>query len=168
VIEYRIVPAAAVLIAVVSLGGCSGDDGGDYCKHHSEVHADHIESVASLNLMASGDGELSGEMTIPRAALTALEASDIDALLADAGNFFTVQSDSECLISVAASNALSDPIAAMFEAHCGADNKLGRIDITLFDRLADLDELEASVTTTATAKHFAISRQCDAPIFRLE
>lgn len=166
-IEYRTLPIVAALFAVISLGACSDSDSGDYCKHHFEVHAEHRESIASLDLLVSG-GDLSGEVSIPGAALAGLAANDIDALFGDAGNFFAVQSESDCEVTVTASNSVSDTMSAEFEAHCGADNKLGKIDITLFEHLAELDELEASVTTSATAKHFAISRQCDAPIFRLE
>lgn len=166
-IENRTLSLITVLFAALSLGACSSSDAGDYCKHHFEVHADHLESIASLNLFVSG-GDLSGELSIPGAALTGLAANEVDALFADAGNIFTVQSESECAVAVTASDRVSDAIGAHFEAHCGSDNKLGTIDITLFDHLAELDELEASVTTSATAKHFAISRQCDAPIFRLE
>jgi hypothetical protein len=55
-----------------------------------------------------------------------------------------------------------------FESQCGEDNRLRQLDIALFDLLPNLDEVEVSMTTPATQKRFAINRQCDAPIFRLD
>ncbi len=55
-----------------------------------------------------------------------------------------------------------------FEASCGLDNKIGQINVVLFDQLEALEEVVVSVTTPATSKRFGISRQCDGPIFRLD
>jgi hypothetical protein len=38
----------------------------------------------------------------------------------------------------------------------------------LFDIISELEEVEAHFTTPVTQKRFAISRQCDSAIFRLQ
>jgi hypothetical protein len=55
-----------------------------------------------------------------------------------------------------------------FAASCGLDNKIGQIDVVLFDHLEAIEEVVVSVATPATSKRFGISRQCDGPIFRLD
>jgi hypothetical protein len=62
----------------------------------------------------------------------------------------------------------SGTISASFESRCGAGNKIGQVDVLIFDSSPELEEVEVLVTTPATSKHFAISRQCDAAIFRLD
>jgi hypothetical protein len=48
------------------------------------------------------------------------------------------------------------------------DDRLRQIDVSIFDQFPDLDEVEVSMSTHVTQKRFAISRQCDRPIFRLD
>ena len=46
--------------------------------------------------------------------------------------------------------------------------KLKQVDVTLLDVVAELGEIEVIITTEATSKRFAISRQCPSAIFRLD
>ena len=48
------------------------------------------------------------------------------------------------------------------------DGQLRQIDVSIFDLLPDLEEIEVDMTTPVTRKRFAISRQCERPIFRLD
>lgn len=48
------------------------------------------------------------------------------------------------------------------------DGGLRQLDIGVFDLLPELQEIEVTVVTPVTQKHFAISRQCERPIFGLE
>jgi hypothetical protein len=59
-------------------------------------------------------------------------------------------------------------IQAEYESDCGDDNRIGQLDIALFDEVPDIAELEVRITTPAAGKHFVINRQCSAPIFRFQ
>jgi len=48
------------------------------------------------------------------------------------------------------------------------DDRLRQIDVSVFDQFPGLDEIEVSMSTHVTQKRFAISRQCERPIFRLD
>jgi len=46
--------------------------------------------------------------------------------------------------------------------------RLRQIDVSILDQIPELEEIEVSMSTTATRKRFAINRQCESPIFRLD
>jgi len=157
-----------VLLVAASLGACGKDDGVDYCKNHYQYHGDHQNSLARLTVELSAAGVLYGELLIPDVVIREMVDTDVSVILGDAGNTFALQTDTPCEVTVESISATADGIASIFEANCGADNKIGQIDIALFDHLEALEEVVVSVTTPATSKRFAISRQCNGPIFRLD
>lgn len=59
---------------------------------------------------------------------------------------------------------VSDLISLQFEG----EDRLRQIDVSILDEFPELEEIEVTMTTTATQKRFAISRQCEMPIFRLD
>ncbi len=156
----------AAIIFVLTACGESGS--GDYCDNHYEFHASHIDSVVELSIELSEEGALGGRLLVPKSALDDTTLSGIETLLASTEKTFSLQSQVPCDISVTNLNWVNDILDVRYAASCGADNKIGKIDVTLFDHIDGLEEVVTSVTTPATAKRFGISRQCDAPIFRVD
>jgi len=156
------------MIAILSLGACGKDNGVDYCDNHYGFHTDHLDTIAELSIELTDSGDLDGRLMMPQAVFGDMAESDIRKLLGDAESTFVLQSEVPCRISVTNISSTDRKFEAQYAANCGTDNKLGRISVTLFDQLDGLEEVVASVTTSATSKRFAISRQCDAPIFRLD
>ena len=92
----------------------------------------------------------------------------VDEMLSRSGNVLELQTASPCVVSVTNVLSTASGYTAKFSASCGPDNKLAQIDIPLFDHVENLEEIVVVVETSATSKRFGISRQCDAPIFRLD
>lgn len=157
-----------MVVAAFVLGACSSDDGADYCKNHYVFHPNHLDSIASLNIEISENGDLNGHLTVPRVVIGDMADQDLKQMFGDPGRSFTLQSEASCELSLTDIAVTADSLTANYAAGCGTDNKLGQVNVALFDQLTDLDEVVVSVTTPATAKHFGISRQCDKPIFRLK
>jgi hypothetical protein len=156
-----------ILLAAL-LGACGEDNGVDYCKNHYAYHSDHQATLANLTIMLSAAGELSGHLVTPDAVHRELSDASINRIFGNAKNTFAVQSASPCEVTVASTSPTADGLETIFTASCGPDNKIGQIDVALFDHLDALEEVVVSVTTPATSKRFGISRQCDGPIFRLD
>lgn len=159
--------AILVLVAVV-VSACSKDVGVDFCQNHGAFHSDHLDSIARLSIEVSDTGHLEGGLSIPKTSFGEMRESDLIALLGVAENTFALQTERPCAVSVTYSAANAVGLEVEYSASCGADNKFGKINVSLFEHLKQLEEVETSVTTPATSKRFAISRQCDSPIFRLD
>lgn len=156
-----------MLVAVAILGACSGDDGTDFCKNHYLFHPDHLDTAASLSIEVSDTGDVDGRLILPFSAAGDLPPADLENLLSDQERAFALQSEMPCAISLINIDTIAETYNASYAANCGSGNKLGKVNVALFDHLADLNEIVVSVATPATAKHFGINRQCDKPIFRL-
>jgi hypothetical protein len=152
----------------ISFSACSKDDGVDYCKNHGRFHADHLDAVAVLEIEISDAGDLEGSLSIPQVAFGEETDSNLTSLLGDAKNIFALETERPCAVSVTSIVVDDDGLEAQFAASCGADNRLRRVNVSLFESLGNLEEVVTSVTTSATSKNFGISRQCDRPIFRLD
>ena len=167
----RLVITVFLLVAPF-LVACTEDDGTDYCKNHYLFHADHMDSIGSLEAELSAKGLLAVGLNLPYAALARDEAGqNRDSLLESIlqpGNVFSITSDHDCGPMTATGGAGTTGFEVEYESDCGAGNRIEQVNVLLFDLLRDLDEVKVSVTTPAAAKHFAISRQCDAAIFRLQ
>lgn len=111
------------------------------------------------------DGSIESEFRLP---ISTFDRDATMALLQDASNVYALQTAAECTAAEVAVRTLQDSIVATYSSECGADNKLGQIDVLLFESLPELNEVEVSVITPATRKQFAINRQCESAIFRLE
>lgn len=156
------------MVAAAMVSACGNDGGVDYCQNHDKVHASHLDSIATLAINVSDTGDIEGSLSIPNEAFGGATEADFESLLGDAKNIFALQSERPCDVSIASVVSSADGLDATFGASCGADNKLGKIDVSLFDSVNDLEEVLTTITTSATSKHFEISRQCDSPIFRLD
>lgn len=63
---------------------------------------------------------------------------------------------------------LTDPNDELFGLTFRDDGRTRQIDVYAFDQLPELQEIEVTMTTPATSKRFAISRECPNPVFRLD
>jgi hypothetical protein len=158
----------SLLLVAASLGACGEDNGVDYCKNHYAYHSDHQDSVASLTIKLSEAGDLDGKLAMPDIVIREIADADVSLILGDVKNTFALQTETPCEVRVESISPTAEGLEANFKASCGLDNKIGQIDVVLFDHLEALEEVVVSVTTPATSKRFGISRQCDGPIFRLE
>lgn len=157
-----------LFLLAIAIVACTKDEGVDYCRNHGAFHAAHLSSIATLVLEVSDTGDLKGSLSIPRSTFGGVAESDLTALFGDAEKSFTLQSEHPCVVAVTDISMSAAGLEARFAASCGADNKLGKINVLLFGHLKQLEEVVASVTTSATSKRFGISRQCDSPIFRID
>ena len=109
-------------------------------------------------------GLLKSELVLPVALFA---GADPRSTLEVVENVYSLQTEKDCRepeVSVAISG---EHVSAAYQSYCGPDNKVGQLDIALFDALPRLDEIEVTVTTPVAQKRFAISRQCESAIFRL-
>lgn len=157
--HYRVM-GRLLLVAAASFAitACVQDNGSDYCRNHYLVHADHADSIGQLAMNLTADGRLTKELRLPNAFVDVELANDA----------FGLQADSDCASENAIVRRTAAGLVATFESECGEGNRLRQLDVSVFDLLPDLEEIEVAVSTPVTQKRFAISRQCDSPIFRLD
>ena len=153
-----------VLLCCIALSACTEEDAVDYCRDHYLLHAGHQDGLGMLTVTMADSGILSTELTLPASSLI----DGIDELLEDPQLVYTLQTSSDCTAATSTVRRLDSTVVATYESRCGIDNKIGQMDVVLFDTLTTLEELEVNIVTPATQKHFAISRQCESAIFRLD
>ena len=152
-------------VSCLLLVACVEEKAPEYCRNHAQFHGAHAASTGSLQVTIAATGEVHSELRLPPGVFG--QQSPV-AVLETAGNVLSLQTAIACGAPEVTLQSSQESIIASYESHCGADNKIGQLDIVLFDRLPLLDEVEVIVTTPVTQKHFAINRQCDSAIFRLE
>ena len=153
-----------VLLCCMFLSACGGEEEIGYCKDHYQFHTEHQDDLGMLAITMRDDGMLSSILTLPASAWS----EGIDEQLKDPQAVYSLQTAQECGPTNSAVRREEDSLVATYETDCGIDNKIGQVDVVLFNTLTSIEELEVSVVTPATQKHFAISRQCDSAIFRLQ
>ena len=147
-----------------ALAACAPKQVPEFCRNHALFHDEHLDSLASLNVTMTEEGIIRSELSIPISVMAGVPSE----LLEDSHKVYTLQTENECVASSEILNEAQMSVTVSYESNCGVDNKIGQLDILLFETLAALDEVEVTVTTPVTQKHFAINRQCDSAIFRLE
>ena len=155
---------SVILFACIVISACSGEEEVDYCKNHYLFHAEHSDEPGTLAITMVDDGTLNSVLTLPASTLP----EDLDQQLQDSKFVYSLQTARECIAAKPAVRREDGQLIANYESSCGLDNKIGQLDVVLFDNLASLEELEVNVITPVTQKHFAISRQCASAIFRLD
>ena len=150
------------------LSGCENTQPDDFCRNHYAFHSDHIDTVANLSIDIASSGLLIGELQLPSELITAGARDDVIATLRKPENTFTLETERECSGSKVTALSDANGVNVLFEANCGIDNRLGQVNVAVFDHVAGLEEAVVTVTTPATMKRFAISRQCEAAIFRID
>lgn len=156
----------ALLSLALLLSGCTRDEDRDYCKNHYRFHHEHLDTLAVLEIDLDNEGVLSTLLRLPASAFDDL--AQMKQQLSRQENVYTLQIAGECQATSAEVGGDGDAALARYRSSCGSERKLEQINVTLFQSLPKLDEVLVDVKTPATAKHFAISRQCDRAIFRLE
>ncbi len=63
---------------------------------------------------------------------------------------------------------VADSDNELFDLTFEDDGRLRQIDVLAFDLMPELDEVEVTMTTPVTRKHFVINRQCQSPVFRID
>jgi hypothetical protein len=91
----------------------------------------------------------------------------VDAL-ANAANVYSAGSNGQCSSTSASVIERDNMVIASFESQCSTERRLKEVEVSIFDFADELDEIVVTVTTPATSKRFAISRQCSSAMFRLE
>ena len=153
-----------ILLFCIVVSACSGEEEIDYCKDHYLIHAEHQDELGMLTITMMDDGTLSSVLTLPASALT----EGLDEQLENSQSVYSLQTAQDCAVATTAVRRENRKLIATYESNCGTDNKIGQLDVVLFDTLTSIEELEVNVITPVTQKHFAISRQCDSAIFRLD
>jgi hypothetical protein len=163
-----------LLLVLISLGACSKEERNDYCKNHYLFHADHQDTLGHLEMKLNADGLMQSSLSIPASIFPGDEAlvkerMDTIALMLQQGQvLYNLQTERDCQSTLVSIDQGSESLNAEYEAQCGKNNRLKQVDVTLLDVVAELGEIEVIITTAATSKRFAISRQCPSAIFRLD
>lgn len=153
-----------ILTVCVYLSACAPENAVDYCRDHHLYHVEHLDSLGTFSIVMGADGVLSSELDLPPTVVT----ESTEALLQDPSSVYTLQTARDCTAATSEVRLQGNALTASYVSQCGLDNKIGQLDVVLFDNMASLEELEVDVVTPVAHKHFAISRQCDRAIFRLE
>ena len=148
----------------LALTACAPERAPEFCRNHAQFHNEHLDSLASLDVVMTDEGIIRSELSIPISVMAGVPSE----LLEDSHKVYSLQTENECVASSVILNKAQMSVTAIYESNCGADNKIGQIDILLFETLTALDEVEVTVTTPVTQKRFVINRQCDSAIFRFE
>ncbi len=163
-----------LLLALISLGACSEGERTDYCKNHYLFHADHQDTLGRLEMTINADGLMQSSLSIPAAIFSegkspAGERMDRLALMLQQEQvLYDLQTEWDCESTVVSIDQGPEGLDARYESHCGSDNRLRQVDVALLDVVAELEEIEVTITTAATSKRLAISRHCPTAIFRLD
>lgn len=151
------------VLSVLILGACAEDDAPDFCKNHAQFHAEHADASAQLRITMTEDGRIESELQLSDSGSQRPTAS-----LREVHNVYTLESASQCQPAQSGTDTGQGTPRFTYSSDCGADNKLGQVNVVLFNTLPDLEEVVVDVKTPATKKHFAIHRQCESAIFRLQ
>jgi hypothetical protein len=170
----RFLRTASLLAFSVLSVACSKEDRTDYCKNHYLFHADHQDTLGKLEVQIDDEGLVQTRFFIPSSVFDsdlAATNDSLDQLAATLKNgqiLLSTDTESTCAPGEVIIQQDSSGLRANIDSICGESNRIKQMDVTLLDLIPELEEVEVEVTTPATFKRFAISRQCANPIFRLE
>ena len=162
-----------LLLALMSLGACS-KEGTDYCKNHYLFHADHQDTLGRLEMTLNEEGFMQSNLSIPAAIFSQNKGpvgermNRLSLMLQQDQVLYALQTERDCESTLVSIDHGPEGLDARYESHCGSDNRLRQVDVTLLDAVVELEEIEVTFTTHAASKRFAISRQCPVAIFRLD
>ncbi|MGI9232600.1 MAG: hypothetical protein ACR2RD_03125 [Woeseiaceae bacterium] len=154
-----------VSLTCLAVAACSTERAPEFCRNHALFHAEHAASTAVLSVTMTAHGGIETEIRLP---VSTFDQGSTMAVLQDASKVYALQTAEECTAAEVSLSSSNDSIVAAYSSVCGAENKLGQVDVLLFESLPELDEVDVSIVTPATQKHFAINRQCENAIFRFE
>lgn len=163
-----------LLVALTSLGACNREERTDFCENHYLFHANHQDRLGLLEMTISADGLIQSSLSIPAAIFPEGESrvserlNNLALMLQQDQVLYELQTERDCKSNLVNIKQGLDSLNARYESHCGSDNRVRQVDVNLLDAVPELEEIEVTFTTDATAKRFAISRQCPGAIFRLD
>lgn len=161
----------AVVLATVS--ACTKDEDTDYCKNHYVYHFEHKDQLSTLNVEVAASGMVTADLVLKSDEAREFAGNPgLRQALLVADNVFLIQTEGTCTDATVsqtggAQGGDTELASLSFESQCTAGEKIKQVDVRLFDTIPALDEVEATITTPATRKHFAVSRQCEGAIYRL-
>lgn len=158
------------LLCSLLFTACKPADDTNYCDNHYLYHQDHQGQIGMFTANLDAEGHLQITLEVPDQAI-ATEANgevDLAALLGQPERVYTIMSETACSAAEVSVENTNRGVRAAYSAECGPDNRVEQISVGLFDNLPPIGEVEATIVTPAAQKHFAISRQCDSAIFRLQ
>ena len=170
----RLPMLCCLLVVLTSLGACNRVERTDFCENHYLFHANHQDTLGLLEMTISADGLIQSSLSIPAAIFPEGEGrvsermNNLALMLQQDQVLYELQTERDCKSNLIDINQGPDSLNARYESHCGSDNRVRQVDVALLDAVPDLEEIEVIFTTDATAKRFAISRQCPSAIFRLD
>ena len=133
----------------------------NFCRDHYLYHATHSGEAATLDVEIADNNELSGSLLLPA---NAVAGQQIDR----PGAIIVVGDGSLCAQTRFDTSTPNGALRASFTLACDGSDVIKLVNVRLFDSAPLLDEAVVTIVTPATMKHFAISRRCSAPIFRLQ
>ena len=152
-------------LACLVLAACSSKEAPEFCRDHTQFHAEHVASTVTASVSMAADGGIISEFRLPISTFGQQTTMNV---LQDADNVYALQTATECTTANVKLESFQGSIIASYSSDCGAGNRLEQVDVLLFESLPIMDEVDVTVITPVTQKHFAIHRQCDSAIFRFE
>lgn len=165
----RVAGAGGLLLAGLALVACGGKEGADYCLNHYLTHAEHQATVTMLRIDVSNDGSLTAILTQPveSFAKSVERQAGFPETLTDPEHVYSIAGRDDCVHSTPRVSSRDGVFVAEYASQCGQGAALKLVNVSILESVPEIDEVEVTIQTPATSKHFAISRQCAAPIFRL-
>ena len=170
----QVVRRLLLVLVGLAMTACAEEGGTDYCMNHYRFHDDHRGSIGVLVINLSVEGQLSSDLTLPVSKFDGgdgIDSDRVDAVirvLQQPQNVYSLKTAQECQRAMVNLSQNIKTIESRYKSDCGAENQVKQMEITLFDVIPEIEEIEATITTPATSKRFAINRQCERAIFRLE
>ena len=160
---------AMLLVTCMLLHACTENNAGGFCQNHYLFHQDHGDTIGLLTINLPEDGRVASDLKLPVYIFEgANRLGELNDYLQQSDNIYSLNTAQQCDAASSTVSIQGRTINASFESRCGDGNKIGQVDVLLFDSLPELEEVEVLITTPATSKRFAISRQCSTAIFRLD
>ena len=140
--------------------GCGEKAAESFCKSHAKAHQLHQSDITQVNINYSEQGQIVAQVKIAQQHAQYQALTNVVKVL-------EVKADKTC--SDASVEIIEQGIyyQASYSVDCGAENKLKKVSVPILDNFKTIDEVEVTIGTPSSAKHFLLSRQCDSPIFNL-
>ena len=156
-----------ILCLATLVMACTQGEGNGYCDNHHLIHDSHAATTGSLTIIVGRENVLEGTVSLPAGTIADEGQQSLISRLEEPGRIMTVSDGGRCEgPSLSELEAVGSQSVA-FNLSCDSMVPMRQIDVTLLATIPEIDEFVVSVQTTATSKHFAISRQCPSPLFRV-
>lgn len=140
--------------------GCGEKSADSFCKSHAKEHNLHRSDITQVNIVYSEEGHIIAELKI------AQQHAQYQ-VLANMADNIEVKAERACTSNAVDIEAVGMYYQARYSLNCGLENKLQKVSVLVLDNFQAIDEVEVSIVTPSSSKHFVLSRQCDNPIFNL-